>query len=148
MKKKTIRIGMRVRNVYTGQEFTVDRSKIPPRIFHLKGSKDWYPAIALEAVRKKPSKLTAKAHKAIAKVRSESFAGPVDGVHVSSKPFYKRTCLNCGIEFTATQKKQKFHNDSCRAEFWRRRNEVPVSGERLRSQKEGEDGEQETLGDA
>jgi hypothetical protein len=142
MKKHSMRVGMRVREIYTGKEFTIDRSEIPPRIFRLKGTRIWVPAIALEAVRKRPSKLTAKLEKRIAKLRSETFAGPITGVGGQSKPTYKRTCLNCGAEFTTKQKKQKFHNDACRAEFWRRRNEVPVNPGRLRSQNGGESGEQ------
>lgn len=45
MKKrtKTFRVGQKVQSIYdSGHQFVIDRSMVPPRIFHERGSNRWW----------------------------------------------------------------------------------------------------------
>ena len=129
MKKKIIRVGMKVFSIYTPEHvFVIDRSIQPDRIFREKGSRRWWTAKELRAVTNRPVKITAKLAKAAQDSRSETFAVHITGVTSKSKREYRRTCLNCGTEFTASRPEAKFcktRGASCRAEHWKRRNLPP-----------------------
>lgn len=140
MKRKIIRVGMKVRSIYTPEHvFVIDRAIQPDRIFHEKGSRRWWTAKELQSVTEKPSKQSAKALKAAADSRSQAFEKHIPTITSRSKREYKRTCLNCGTEFTAARAEAKFcktKGASCRAEYWKRRNLPPdIPKERLRSER-------------
>jgi hypothetical protein len=133
MKKKTIRIGMKVRSVYDPERvFT---------IFREKGSRRWYGSFELEAVSSKAVKLSTKNREEALRKRSEAFIGHPPGTFPSTPAVYDRTCLNCGTEFKSENKNAKFcqlRGSSCRTQYWRRLHEVPevpVGKDRLRSER-------------
>lgn len=139
MKKKTIRIGMRVRSAYDPDHvFTIDRAKQPDRIYHEKGTRRWWTAKELQPVSSKPVRFDAGLKKKALISRSEAFQNHTEGTVSKSVPEYSRTCLNCGMEFKSKRKHAKFcktRGASCRAEYWKRRNLPPdVPKARLRSE--------------
>lgn len=150
--KKTIRVGMKVRSIYDPQHiFTLDRSKLPQRIFHEKGTSNWWTKNDLEAVSVPSKGKGAKPTKRAVTDRSQAFLGASGGLSPQAKRVYRRTCRECGVEFTTENRRKKFHADACRTAFWKRGNVIPAAmKERLRS--EGRYGEQqefgESLGDA
>jgi hypothetical protein len=149
MKKKILRKGMKVRSVYTPEHvFVIDRVKDLGKIYHEKGSRRWWAGKELQGVTKPFVKLSAKRLAEAKNSRSEAFAFQINGITSKSKREYRRTCLNCGTEFTASRPEAKFcktRGASCRAEYWKRRNLPPeIPKGRLRSEPELE----ESLADA
>lgn len=138
MKKKTIRIGMRVRSAYDPDHvFTIDRSVQPDRIFHEKGSRRWWTAKELRSVLDKQTATGSMAKKSALASRSLAFQRPPEGTVSKSVPEYSRTCLNCSTEFKSKRKHAKFcktRGASCRTEYWKRRNLPHDIPQRLRSE--------------
>lgn len=135
--KKTIRIGMRVRSVYDPKhEFVIDKSVMPERVFREKGTTRWWAKRDLERAIGRPKPITATKEERLLKLRSRAFQSIPVPLSPKGKPLYRRTCPECGIEFTTEQQKQKFCSDAHRTANWKRRHEAPqIPKERLRSER-------------
>src|SRR5208283_2504931 len=138
--------GMRVRSIYDPKhEFVIDRSILPERVYREKGTKRWWAKRDLEGLIGRSKPLSAKKEEALLKARSLAFQAIPTALSPKGKPLYRRTCPECGLEFTTEQQKQKFSSDACRTKNWKRRNEIPeIPKERLRSQRGDSNGQRQT----
>jgi len=137
--KKSIRTGMRVRSIYDPErEFLLDRSVKAEPMFREKGTKNWYrksELLTISRAEKAGKRSDSQFPKQPAHLRSLAFPAIPAALGSKRKPVYRRTCLECGTEFTTEQVKQKFHADACRTRFWKRRKEVADIKTRLRSER-------------
>jgi hypothetical protein len=145
VKKKSIRVGMKVRSIYDPDHvFTIDRSKKPGRVFHEKGSSLWYGSHELQSVSERPAKLSNTAKQTAISKRSQALQGMPPGTFPQSPTLYSRTCLECGIEFKTKKKKTKFCSGPHRSRYHKRMKQIPtlivgqvedLQWKRLRSEK-------------
>jgi hypothetical protein len=83
---------MRVCSIYEpGRVFVIDKSLLPVRIFHEKGSKRWWTALELQSRSEQPKKLSAKVKKEALTSRSVAFQSLPPGTLPQSTPIYSRT---------------------------------------------------------
>lgn len=131
-RKNKFRVGQTVQSVYDpAHTFVIDKSAIPERIFHEKGSNRWWtrnelqhlgapenPAMSIRLNGK--GKMRAKC----AQMRAGHLSGALQIVPGVSAGLEERNCLECGLEFQPARPWQKFHTEACRR----------ANGERVRKQ--------------
>ena len=125
--KKRFRTGQQVRSVYDPTHtFVIDKSAVPERIFHEKGSNRWWTKTELQhlGAPENPAtsiRLNGKAE--CAQNARNASAGISSGLQIvaglSTGP-EERECLECGLRFQPARPWQKFHSEGCRRANWER----------------------------
>jgi hypothetical protein len=129
--KIKFRVGQTVQSIYdASRTFVIDRSAVPDRIFHEKGSDRWWTRNELRRLGASEDPATSCRLNGKEKMRGthsnaspDNSGGPQIVVGVSSAV---RKCLlpECGVKFEPARPWQKFHSDACRLEHWKRTNQA------------------------
>ncbi len=130
--RKRFRVGQTVQSVYDATHtFVIDRSTVPERIFHEKGSNRWWTRTELQylgAPENPATSLRLNGKAECAENAPQCAAGISGGLQIVSGPFpglEEQKCLECGLEFQPTRPWQKFHTEECRrANGWRARKQA------------------------
>lgn len=124
--RKRFRVGQRVRSVYDRQRaFVIDKSIVPARLYHEKGSDRWWTKNELEAItatarRVKP--LNSRQLRGVATTRFlalKSVAMEDRRPTRQPKAPTERKCQNCPVRFKPKRPWQKFHSEACRWANWK-----------------------------
>ena len=126
MSKKKFRVGQTVQSIYDATPFVIDKSVVPERIFHEKGSNRWWAKNELQrlgAPENPATSLRLNGKAKCAAMRHKCAAGITGGLRVADEPLpglEERKCLECGLLFQPRRHWQKFHSEACRrANWWR-----------------------------
>lgn len=126
--KNRFRTGQRVQLAADpGHVFVIDRSLVPERIYHEKGSNRWWTRNELQRLGSAENPATSlrlngkgNACGMRAKCMQDD---PAAAVPASGAPFLApetTQCLECGAPFKPTREWQKFDRTTCRYAYWRR----------------------------
>ena len=129
--KKKFRVGQTVQSIYDPTHtFVIDKSAVPERIFHEKGSDRWWTRNELQRVgaSENPAtsyRLNGKAECAQnARKCAHAISGGLQVVAGLSRGLEERKCSECGLRFQPVRPWQKFHTEACRR----------ANGDRVRKQ--------------
>lgn len=121
------RVGQRVQSASDPTHtFVIDKSLIPERIYHEKGSDRWWTRNELQpfGAPENPAtsfrlngkgKMRANAHNA-----SQGNPGGLELVSVAVRGIERRKCPECGVRFQPVRPWQKFDREVCRRANWKR----------------------------
>jgi hypothetical protein len=133
-RKKKFRVGQRVQSIYAAAHtFVIDKSRVPDRIYHEKGSDRWW-------TRNELLRLGAPENPATSFRLNGK--GPMRGTHPDAPPaipggpqivagvsagLEERKCLfaGCGVRFRPKRRWQRFHSEACRRAHWKRKTLAP-----------------------
>lgn len=118
MSKKKFRVGQKVQSVFDPTRvFVIDKSRVPERIYHEKGSDRWWTRNELQRMGAPENPVTSFRLNGKGEMRgTRSDASPanpggpqiVTGVSTSLEV---RKCLGCDLKFQPKRRWQKFHSE-------------------------------------
>ena len=118
--KSRFRVGQRVQLASDPTHtFVIDKSVVPERIFHEKGSNRWWTKNELQAVGAPENPATSIRLNGKAKCAPGISSGLQIVAGVSAGP-EERECLECGLRFQPARPWQQFHSTICRRAYWKR----------------------------
>jgi hypothetical protein len=127
MKAKKFRVGQKVQSVFDPtHKFVIDKSQVPERIYHEKGSDRWWTRNELQRLGAPENpgtsiRLNGKGKmRANARNASASISGGLQIVAGVSVGPGERKCLECSLRFQPARPWQKFHSEACRRANWER----------------------------
>jgi len=120
-RRKKFRVGQRVQSVYdAANTFVIDKSRVPERIFHEKGSDRWWTRNELQHLGAPENPSTSIRLNGTGRMRANarkcapSASGGLQIVAGVVAGLEKRKCLECGTRFQPKRPWQKFHTEACR----------------------------------
>ncbi|HWY05309.1 MAG TPA: hypothetical protein VNY24_00510 [Candidatus Acidoferrales bacterium] len=130
MSKKKFRVGQKVQSVFDPTHtFVIDKSRVPERIYHEKGSDRWWTRNELQRLGApenpiSSTRLNGKGQ--MHRTRSNAFPTLPGKPHIVSEvstALGLRKCLlrECDVRFRPKRPWQKFHAEGCRLVYWKRR---------------------------
>jgi hypothetical protein len=146
VKTKKFRVGQRVQSVYDATHtFVIDKSAVPERIFHEKGSNRWWTRNELQHLGAPENPASSIRLNGTGRMRGTHpdapSANPSESHIATLTPAGAETrkCLfsGCRIRFQPKRRWQKFHSETCRRAHWKRaplkevdtpRHSVPQAG--------------------
>jgi hypothetical protein len=138
VKARKFRVGQKVQSIYDSTHMLViDKSQVPDRIYHEKGSDRWWTRNELQRLGEPENPATSFRLNGKGKMRgtrsNASTGVPVVACISSSASSRPKTirCPECGDLFQPKRPWQRFHSESCRRAHWRRptdANTVQVAG--------------------
>ena len=134
-RKKKFRVGQRVQLASDAMHtFVIDKSAVPERIFHEKGSNRWWTRNELQRLGapENPATSIRLNGKGNACGMRANACGAIPTPTAPESLAPERPCLECGTPFKPTRKWQRFDRPACRFAYSRRaklsRAEVPHRG--------------------
>ncbi|SRR5882724_12153309 len=135
MKAKKFRVGQTVQSIFDSTHtFVIDKSRVPERIYHEKGSDRWWTRNELQRLGAPENPVTSFRLNGKAKMRGMHPkcapcipSGPQIVTEVSAS-LEARKCLGCDLKFQPSRKWQKFHSEACRRAYWKR---TPFAAQRV-----------------
>jgi hypothetical protein len=122
---KKFRVGMRACSIYQPERvFVIDRSAIPARIFHEKGSNSWWTKKELQAIGAPENPLTSHRLNGTGEMRENAFQCVPEAEKTApeaSAGLGQRECPHCRVRFQPKRRWQKFHSEACRLRHWKQR---------------------------
>jgi len=131
--KKKFRIGQTVQSIYdASQTFIIDKSLIPERIFHEKGSNRWWTKNELQTVGAAENPATSLRLNGKGKMREDArkCAEGVPREAAAGTWLPKRGCLQCGAIFQPKRPWQRFDSEPCRRTYWERQGRLRAKAKR------------------
>ena len=130
--KKRFRIGQRVQTIYDASHaFVIDKSRIPDRIFHEKGSDRWWTKNDLRQVGAAENPLTS--HRLNGTEEHARGCAQCAQGHPrepeSTPSLAKRLCLACNAIFEPVKPWQRFDSEDCRRAYWKQNRSARVRSE-------------------
>jgi len=126
-RKANFRVGQHVQSIYDASHtFVIDRSAVPDRIYHEKGSNRWWTKNELQAVGAPENPATSIRLNGKGKMRANArnaSPGVSSGLQIVAgvaAGLEKRKCQECGLNFQPVRPWQKFHGEACRRVNWER----------------------------
>jgi hypothetical protein len=128
VKTKKFRVGQRVQSIYDASHtFVIDRSVIPERIFHERGSNRWWTKNELQTAGAPENPVTSIRLNGKGRMRgthpnaSPAIPGGPQIVAGVSAGLEERTCLfsGCRVRFHPKRRWQRFHSETCRRAHWK-----------------------------
>jgi hypothetical protein len=122
-RKKKFRVGQRVQSACDATHtFVIDKSRVPERIYHEKGTDRWWTRKELQRVGAPENPATSIRLNGKGKMRgthSNAFPGCLSELKIVVGPSEgpaQRKCLlaGCAVRFLPKRKWQKFHSEACR----------------------------------
>lgn len=124
-RRKKFRVGQRVQSIYDATHtFVIDKSMVPDRIYHEKGTDRWWTKNELQELgaAEKPEtsfRLNGKAKCVQMRGKCVAVVSERPTLAVGPRPrFPERECLGCGTVFQPKREWQRFHSTSCRYAYW------------------------------
>ena len=131
--KKKFRVRQRVQSIYDASHtFVIDRSALPARIFHEKGSNRWWTKNELQAIGAAENPLTSHRLNGTGEMRENAFQCVPEAEKTApevSTGLEQRECPHCRVRFQPRRRWQKFHSEACRLRHWKQRREGAVNQE-------------------
>jgi hypothetical protein len=138
--RQKFRVGQTVQSVYDpAHTFVIDRSVVPERIFHEKGSNRWWTRIELQHLGAPEDPATSFRLNGKGRMRgthpdaSPAVPGGLQIVDGVSAGLDEQKCLECGVRFQPKRKWQKFHSEACRRAHWKQKALAPEAEQTLRA---------------
>jgi hypothetical protein len=127
MSKKRFRVGQKVQSIYDPTHvFVLDKSQVPERIYHEKGSDRWWTRSELQRLGAPENPATSVRLNGKGKMRGmhpNAFPDICSGAEIIAEgptDLEKRKCFGCDIRFHPKRRWQKFHAEVCRRAYWKR----------------------------
>lgn len=142
MKAKKFRVGQKVQSIYDPTHvFILDKSQVPERVYHEKGSDRWWTKTELQRLGAPENPATSVRLNGKGKMRgmhpkcAEGVSGEVASKAVATVlRLPRRVCLECRTVFQPTRPWQRFHAEDCRRAYWKRSSHMArVQGQDSRS---------------
>jgi hypothetical protein len=140
--RKEFRVGQTVQSVYDPTHtFVIDRSRVPERIFHEKGSNRWWTRNQLQHLGAAENPATSIRLNGTGRMRgthpdaSLTIPGGPHIVAAVSEGLEERKCLltGCRVRFQPKRRWQKFHSEGCRRAHWKQTTAAPTAAKTLRA---------------
>jgi hypothetical protein len=136
MSKKRFRVGTKVQSVFDPTHvFIIDKSQVPERIYHEKGSDRWWTRNELQRLGAPENPVTSirlngkgKMHRTHSNAFRATSGGP-QIVAVAPAGLEERKCLGCDLSFQPKRRWQKFHSEACRLAHWKSKAQKTNSSE-------------------
>jgi hypothetical protein len=131
-RKQKFRVGQKVQSVFDPTHaFVIDKSKVPERIYHEKGSDRWWTRTELQRLGAPENPVTSfrlNGKGEMRRTHSNAFPAIPSGPQIVSgvaAGLEERKCLGCDIRFRPKRRWQKFHSEACRLAHWKRKAPIP-----------------------
>ena len=125
--KKKFRVGQKVQSAFDPTHvFIIDKSRVPERIYHEKGSDRWWTRNELQRLGAPENPVMSIRLNGKGKMRrthSNAFPATPGGpqiVTLAPAGLEERKCLGCDLRFQPKRRWQKFHSEACRLAHWKK----------------------------